>query len=66
MIVQGIGSKDAIEIFVSPGQRFARIAVEADGEMAVISIDENHLEALEVACRAARLELTARSIGGGE
>lgn len=60
MVVQGIGTKDAVEVFVPLGARHARIAVEADGESAVISIDENHLEVLELQVRAARLELEAR------
>lgn len=63
MIIQGIGEGIAIEVFVPIGHRAARIAVEADGEMAVISIDSNHLEALEMACKAARLELDARAVG---
>lgn len=64
MIVQGIGSKEAIEVAVPRGSHNARIAVEADGEDAVISLDANHLRVLAQLANAAADELDARAVGG--
>ena len=62
MTIRGVGTREAIELDVAPSKRHARILIETDGEMVSITVDANHLEALEAACRATRLELGALAV----
>jgi hypothetical protein len=64
MTIRCHGSDATVSIDASavPGVLFARLTVEADDGMTSVSIDANHLEALETALRAARLELQARAV----
>ncbi len=64
MTIRGNGTDETIHVTTySNNDRIARVIVEAEGALTSISLDQNHLEALELACRAARLEWQARSIG---
>lgn len=62
MTIEGIGTRDSVTVEAPAGARAARLIVEADEDLAAISLDSNHLEALEAAVRAARLELDARAV----
>ncbi len=65
MTIRGNGSDETIHVTTySTNDRIARVIVEAEGVLTSVSLDQNHLEALEMACRAARLELQARAVGG--
>jgi hypothetical protein len=63
--IRGTGTDEAITVEPSalPAVMLARLTVEADDTVLSISIDTNHLYALETACRAARLEIEARAVG---
>ena len=64
MKILGQGTGESIEVAVPDSNVGARIYIcEGDGMISAISVDQNHLQALEMAVRAARLELEARSIG---
>ncbi len=62
MTIRGTGTAEFIHVTTTP-ERFARLHIEEDGRAVSISIDANHLQALEMAVRAARLELEARAVG---
>jgi len=51
-------------VAVPRGQRIARVAVETDGESAVISLDSNSLRVLAKLAEAAADELDARAVAG--
>ena len=62
MNINGRTDDECIEI-TTVADKFARITMEAEGAIMSISLDTNHLQALEFAVRAARLELDARAVG---
>ena len=62
MNINGRTDDETIEI-TTVAETFARITMEADGQILSISLNSNHLQALEAAVKAARLELDARAVG---
>lgn len=61
MTINGVGSDECVTV-TTIQERAARLVVEAEGQIISISIDANHLQALEMALRAARLEIEARAV----
>lgn len=64
MTIRCIGERAEVRIDIPDAGLVARVYVSEGraGDSAVVSIDQNHLEALEIACRAARMELEARAV----
>ena len=65
MLIHGTGSS-RISVDTATGNRgeaMLHVSEEGDDIDATIRLDANHLEALELAIKAARLELDVRAVG---
>lgn len=62
MTIQGTGTRDSVTVEAPAGARAARLIVEADEDLAAISLDANHLRVLAKLAEAAADELDARAV----